>query len=98
MEYKIKLVSKRVQKEIKKVDNKNQEMIQEIFTLLSKDPRPMIYHYGHLNRNSDVKRVKHKRLRVFYKIDEDKKVIIIGKIENRDSNLYNADPMDWFSA
>lgn len=73
-------------------------MIEEAIRGLSADPRPSSLQYGSLNRNKDVKRVKCKRARVFYKIDESSKVIYIGKVDNRDSKSYSFDPEDWFTA
>ncbi len=98
MEYEIHLSSKRVEKEIMGFTNKEQETVVKLFDVLSRDPRPANYQFGQVNRNHDVKRIKCKRLRVFYKIDSDKKIIYIGKIENRDSKSYNMKPLLWFTA
>lgn len=96
--YKIQFSSKRVEKELSKFNKKEKEMIQDAIRVLSIDPRPVSLHYGGLNRNKEVKRVKCKRARVFYKIDENDKVIYIGKLDNRDSKSYSCDPNEWFAA
>jgi mRNA-degrading endonuclease RelE of RelBE toxin-antitoxin system len=96
--YRIEFSSKRVEKELSKFNKKEKEMIDDAIRVLSVDPRPTSLQYGGLNRNKDVKRVKCKRARVFYKIDENNKVIYIGKLDNRDSKSYSCDPNDWFAA
>ncbi|MEQ2527610.1 hypothetical protein WMO40_12940 [Bacillaceae bacterium CLA-AA-H227] len=96
--YLVKFSSRRVEKELSKFNKKEKAMIEEAIRVLSEDPRPTSLHYGGLNRNKDVKRVKCKRARVFYKIDENDKVIYIGKVENRDSKSYSCNPEDWFAA
>lgn len=96
--YDIQLVSKRVEREIRKFDRKEQENVEFVLKILGNNPRPVDLQFGSVNRNSDVKRIKSKRLRVFYKIDEFKKTIFIGKIDNRDSKSYSVDPSQWFSA
>lgn len=96
--YQIQFSSRRVEKELSKFNKKEQMMIEEAIRVLSVDPRPTSLQYGGLNRNKEVKRVKCKRARVFYKIDENDKVIYIGKLDNRDSHSYKCDPEDWFTA
>lgn len=96
--YKVEFSSKRVLKELSKFSEKEKEMIEEAIRLLSNDPRPASLQYSGLNRNKDVKRVKCKRARVFYKIHENQKVIYIGKVDNRDSKSYSCDPNEWFVA
>jgi len=96
--YAVQFVSKRVEKELSKFDRKEQESISSALKLLKSDPRPAKLHFSALNRNSEIKRIKAKRARVFYKIDESKKIIYIGKIDNRDSKSYAMDPVRWFSA
>lgn len=96
--YRVEFTSRRVEKELAKFNNKEKEMIQEAIRVLSEDPRPSSLQYGGLNRNKEVKRVKCKRARVFYKIDESEKVIYIGKLDNRDSKSYSCDPNQWFAA
>lgn len=96
--YRIDFSSKRVEKEFSKFNDKEEKMIREVIRKLSIVPRPATLQYGGLNRNKDVKRVKCKRARVFYKIDENEKVIYIGKLDNRDSKSYSCDPNEWFAA
>ncbi|OIJ09394.1 hypothetical protein BKP35_16180 [Anaerobacillus arseniciselenatis] len=96
--YRIEFSSKRVEKELSKFNKKEKEMIENAIRVLSKDPRPSSLNYSGLNRNKEVKRVKCKRARVFYKINENDKVIYIGKFENRDSKSYSCDPGEWFAA
>lgn len=96
--YKIEFASKRVKKELSKFNLKEKQMIEEAMQILKEDPRPAQLHFGPLNKNREIKRVKCKRARVFYIIDDIKKVIQIGKIDNRDSNSYNGDPTEWFAA
>lgn len=96
--YRIEFSSKRVEKELSKFNKKEKEMIENAIRILERDPRPSSLHYIGLNRNKDVKRVKCKRARLFYKIDENDKVIYIGKLDNRDSKSYSCDPGEWFAA
>ncbi len=96
--YRVQFSSRRVEKELSKFNKKEKEMIEEAIRVLSADPRPTFLHYGGLNRNKSVKRVKCKRARVFYKIDEGNKIIYIGKLDNRDSKSYSCDPEEWFAA
>jgi len=96
--YNVEFASKRVKKELSKFNQKEKSMIEEAIRVLANDPRPASLQYGSLNKNKEVKRVKCRRARVFYIINDDEKVIYIGKIENRDSKSYSADPKEWFAA
>jgi mRNA-degrading endonuclease RelE of RelBE toxin-antitoxin system len=96
--YRVEFSSRRVEKELSKFNKKEKEMIEDAIRVLSNDPRPSSLQYSGLNRNKDVKRVKCKRARVFYKIDDNDKVIFIGKLDNRDSKSYSCDPNEWFAA
>lgn len=95
--YTVQFASKRVKKELAKFDEKEKGMIQDALQVLMEDPRPAHLQFGQLNKNKDVKRIKCKRVRLFYMIDETNKVVQIGKIENRDSKSYAHDPRDWFA-
>ncbi|MFS1519500.1 hypothetical protein V1503_24035 [Bacillus sp. SCS-151] len=96
--YKIRFTSKRVNKEFNKFNSKEKNLIEKSIKVLQANPRPVSLQFQALNKNRDVKRVKCKRARLFYIIDDEKKVIHIGKIENRDSKSYNGDPKEWFAA
>lgn len=96
--YRIEFSSRRVEKELSKFNKKEKKMIEEAIEILSLYPRPVALQYGGLNRNREVKRVKCKRARVFYMINEPEKIICIGKVDNRDSTSYSSDPRDWFVA
>jgi mRNA-degrading endonuclease RelE of RelBE toxin-antitoxin system len=96
--YKVEFSSKRVEKELAKFNKKDKELIEEAIRVLTYDPRPVSLQYGGLNRNKEVKRVKCKRARVFYKINDHDKIIYIGKLDNRDSKSYSTDPNEWFAA
>ncbi|MEF3304155.1 type II toxin-antitoxin system RelE family toxin [Paenibacillus sp. GYB003] len=98
MSFLIQFSSKRVTKEIRKFTPEEQQKIDAVLNVLRVNPKPIEYDYGHVNRNTEIKRIKSKRLRIFYKIDEDQRRIIIGKVINRDSTLYSTDPAEWFSA
>ncbi|RUS44899.1 type II toxin-antitoxin system RelE/ParE family toxin [Cohnella sp. AR92] len=96
--YDIKFASKRVEKEMKSFSKDEIKMIEEAMNILSKNPRPANLDFGSVNRCTDVKRIKAKRLRVFYMIDDKNAVVQIGKIENRDSHCYGKDPRTWFQS
>ncbi|EFV75017.1 MULTISPECIES: type II toxin-antitoxin system RelE/ParE family toxin [Cytobacillus] len=96
--YRVEFSSRRVEKELSKFTKDEKKMIEEAIRVLITDPRPASLQYGGLNRNKEVKRVKCKRARVFYKIDDITKVIYIGKLDNRNSKSYSCDPNHWFAA
>ncbi|MCM3164698.1 MULTISPECIES: type II toxin-antitoxin system RelE family toxin [Metabacillus] len=96
--YTIEFISKRVQKELTKLSYKDQEIIKKAIKVLESDPRPFSLQYSPLNIDKSIKRVKCKRARLFYLIDDSRKLIQIGKIQNRDSHSYNNYAIkDWFS-
>ena len=96
--YNVEFASKRVKKELSKFNQKEKLMIEEAIRVLAEDPRPASLQYGSVNKNRNVKRVKCKRARLFYMINDEDKVVYIGKIENRDSKSYATDPKEWFAA
>ncbi|MEF3309410.1 hypothetical protein PV433_10900 [Paenibacillus sp. GYB004] len=98
MSFHIQYSSKRFTKEIRKFTPEEQKIIDAALNVLRVNPKPNEFDYGHVNRNTEIKRIKSRRLRIFYKIDKNHQKIIIGKVINRDSTLYSTDPAEWFSA
>ncbi|SDP09388.1 mRNA-degrading endonuclease RelE, toxin component of the RelBE toxin-antitoxin system [Paenibacillus sp. yr247] len=94
----VKFASKRVEKEMSAFNKEDRLAIERVIQELSLNPRPIHLDYGSVNRCTEVKRVKAKRVRLFYMIDEKREVVQIGKIENRDSHCYGKDPREWFRA
>ncbi|WP_221568694.1 type II toxin-antitoxin system RelE/ParE family toxin [Alkalihalobacillus sp. TS-13] len=96
--YNVRLASKRVNKEMKKLSNQETELLSKAINTLKKEPRPTEYDFGSLNLDKNIKRIKCKRVRLFYTIDEKAKEILIGKVENRDSHSYSMNIKNCFNA
>ena len=96
--YNVQFASKRVKKEFGKLNKQDRGSVEEALSVLSEDPRPDAYQFSKLNRNKDVKRIRCKRARVFYIIDENSKTVHIGHMDIRNSKSYSADPKHWFAA
>ncbi|WP_240420285.1 type II toxin-antitoxin system RelE family toxin [Paenibacillus periandrae] len=94
----IEFVSKRVEKEMNGFRKEEIITIQNVLEILTNNPRPLHLDYGSVNRCSEVKRIKAKRIRMFYTIDDKKGIIYIGKIDNRDSHCYGKNIRTWFTA
>lgn len=96
--YEVRFVSKRVQKELDQFHSNERAIIESALKVLRMNPRPTDLDYGSITRCSEIKKISIKRVRIFYTIDEAKKVVIIGKLENRGSHTYGdqIDPREWF--
>ncbi len=92
--YEVEFISKRVKKEFDSFGTPERTAIIDAMQMLRTNPRPAELDFGHVNRCSDIKRIKVGRVRVFYIINGDK--IWIGKLENRDTGTYKIDPKEWF--
>ncbi|RJG21380.1 hypothetical protein DQX05_22030 [Paenibacillus thiaminolyticus] len=92
--YKIEFVSKRVKKEIQSLNFNEQQIVSVILDALKKNDGNLVSEK--LNKFPDIKRTKKHRVRIFYKIDNDHKRILIGKVCIRDSSSYNHDMREWF--
>jgi mRNA-degrading endonuclease RelE of RelBE toxin-antitoxin system len=98
MKYEVKFASKRVKKEFEQMTKAERADVQAALDTLSTNTRPIELDYSSVTRCTEIKRIKVKRVRLFYTVDEKGKVIYVGKIENRNSNTYGdqVDPRDWF--
>ncbi|WNR45120.1 type II toxin-antitoxin system RelE family toxin [Paenibacillus roseipurpureus] len=94
--YDIKIVSKRVEKEIKQLGEEEKEQFIKVIKLLRENPCPLHFDCMAVNRCTSIKRLKAKRLRVFYLIDEKNRTVRIGKVGHRESHSYGVDIKSWF--
>ena len=94
--YEISYVSKRVQKELESLNEADRREVEEAIQMLSNNPRPAKLEFGTVHRCNSVKKIKVKRIRILFLLDEKNRIIHIGKIMNRDSKSYTYDPSAWF--
>ncbi|MFH1916701.1 MAG: type II toxin-antitoxin system RelE/ParE family toxin [Nanoarchaeota archaeon] len=77
-------LSNRVVKFLTKLDKKTRERIEERLKNLSAQPHPSDAKFIYRENNSMILRYRIGDYRALYKVNEDKKVILIAKIDKRE--------------
>ena len=76
--------SRKAQKALLDAAKKDFERIKEKIQLLKNNPRP----HGCLQLSKNIYRIRIGRYRIIYKIDDEQKLISIGKIDRRREDTY----------
>jgi mRNA interferase RelE/StbE len=82
--YRIKAARSRVKQQLKRIPNLDLERIRTAVNVLSNEPRPM----GAIQLEKDIYRIRIGNYRVIYKIYEDEKLILIGRVIRRSEGTY----------
>lgn len=82
--YRIKAARSRVKQQLKRITNFDLERIRTAINALSNEPRPM----GAIQLEKDIYRIRIGNYRVIYKIYEDEKLILIGRVVRRSEGTY----------
>jgi len=82
--YRIKAARSRVKQQLKRIPNLDLQRIRTAVNALSNEPRPM----GAIQLEKDIYRIRIGNYRVIYKIYEDEKLILIGRVIRRSEGTY----------
>ena len=86
MNYRIETVNSRIKRELLRIPPLNRQRIAEAVQTLADDPRPP----GVKQLELSVYRLRVGDYRVIYKVFDDEKVILIGRVAHRSENTYRA--------
>ena len=86
MNYRIETVSSRIKRELLRIPPLDRQRIAEAVQTLADDPRPP----GVKQLELSVYRLRVGDYRVIYKVFDDEKVILIGRVARRSENTYRA--------
>ena len=86
MKYRIETVSRRIKRELYRIPPLDRQRIAEAVQTLADDPRPP----GVKQLELSVYRLRVGDYRVIYKVFDDEKVILIGRVAHRSENTYRA--------
>ena len=84
MIYRVDNASKRVDKQILKLPTDYRNLVVKKILGLETNPRP----YGVQKLADNIYRLKVGRYRIIYEIDDDKKLVVITKVDKRSESTY----------
>ena len=84
MTYRVEAARSRVRKQLKRIPKSDLQRIAKAVMALADDPYPP----GALQLERDVYRIRVGNYRVIYKVFEDEKLVLIGRIARRNETTY----------
>ncbi|HFE67358.1 MAG TPA: type II toxin-antitoxin system RelE/ParE family toxin [Chloroflexi bacterium] len=84
MTYRIETASTRLKRELRRIPRKDRGRIGEVVQSLAENPIP----HGSIQLIANVYRIRVGNYRIIYKVFEDEKLIIIGRIARRSEDTY----------